>query len=319
MHGMKTIIHLFFKVPSVYNVSNSMRFCLTRNRKKPKYGSRYLTENSDVFSFNAWDDVEWDEIQEKEAQDKVTANSIVKFSQEDINKYEKDADKFWNGFYDIHTNRFFKDRHWLFTEFPELSDDGTNEKKIFEIGCGVGNTIFPILQYSTNKNLKVYGSDFSSKAIELLRTSPEFDEKRCDAFELDATNQVWNVPFEENSVDIIVLIFVLSAINPEKYITVVENIYKYLKPGGLLLFRDYGRYDMAQLRFKPGRSVGDNFYVRGDGTRVYFFNQDEIKELFEGKGFQELENRADRRLQVNRGKLLKMYRVWIQAKYQKPK
>ncbi|XP_057667018.1 tRNA N(3)-methylcytidine methyltransferase Mettl2 isoform X2 [Diorhabda carinulata] len=289
------------------------------DEKRPQFGNRYLTEEKSVFEHNAWDDVEWDEIQEKEAQDKVTANSIVKFSQEDINKYEKDADKFWNGFYDIHTNRFFKDRHWLFTEFPELSDDGTNEKKIFEIGCGVGNTIFPILQYSTNKNLKVYGSDFSSKAIELLRTSPEFDEKRCDAFELDATNQVWNVPFEENSVDIIVLIFVLSAINPEKYITVVENIYKYLKPGGLLLFRDYGRYDMAQLRFKPGRSVGDNFYVRGDGTRVYFFNQDEIKELFEGKGFQELENRADRRLQVNRGKLLKMYRVWIQAKYQKPK
>ncbi|XP_056629591.1 tRNA N(3)-methylcytidine methyltransferase Mettl2 isoform X2 [Diorhabda sublineata] len=289
------------------------------DEKRPQFGNRYLTEEKSVFEHNAWDDVEWDEIQEKEAHNKVTANSIVKFSQEDINKYEKDADKFWNGFYDIHTNRFFKDRHWLFTEFPELSDDGTNEKKIFEIGCGVGNTIFPILQYSTNKNLKVYASDFSSKAIELLRTSPEFDEKRCDAFELDATNQVWNVPFEESSVDIIVLIFVLSAINPEKYTTVVENIYKYLKPGGLLLFRDYGRYDMAQLRFKPGRSLGDNFYVRGDGTRVYFFNRDEIKELFEGKGFQELENRADRRLQVNRGKLLKMYRVWIQAKYQKPK
>lgn len=39
---------------------------------------------------------------------------------------------------------------------------------------------------------------------------------RCKAFVLDVTQETWTTPFEPESLDIIVLIFILSAIHPDK-------------------------------------------------------------------------------------------------------
>lgn len=287
---------------------------------RPAFGRRYLSDPDRVFEHNAWDNVTWGEEQETVALSKVKENSAEFVPEHVKDEFQRQAAEHWNGFYEQHQNRFFKDRHWLFTEFPELKGPppgSGNKFSMLEVGCGAGNTVFPILQVNVNPNLFVYCCDFAESAVKLVQEHSLYDPQRCLAFQCDITS-VSPLPIEDGTLDLVVLIFVLSAIEPDQYPFVIERLCKLLRPGGKMLFRDYGKFDMAQLRFKKGQCLADNFYVRGDGTRVYFFTEDEVDELLSGAGLKQEQLYVDRRLQINRGKQLKMYRVWIQAKYSKP-
>lgn len=96
------------------------------------------------------------------------------------------------------------------------------------------------------------------------------------------------------SVDIVLLVFIFSALCPDQWAATIENIWHALKPGGLVLFRDYARGDLAQVRFRKGRWLAENFYVRGDGTRVYFFDKEELCEIWTGPtGEKDLDSGGD--------------------------
>jgi hypothetical protein len=85
----------------------------------------------------------------------------------------------------------------------------------------------------------------------------------------------------------------------------ITNI-KALKPGGTLFIRDYGRHDLAQLRIKKERLLDPAYpglYIRGDGTRVYFFPKKELEDLvtapprgLEGAMFKIEDSGEDRRM-----------------------
>ncbi|XP_066046059.1 tRNA N(3)-methylcytidine methyltransferase METTL8, mitochondrial isoform X3 [Chamaea fasciata] len=346
--------------------------------------------------------MQWSQEEEENARKKATENSLVKVQSEDQDKYEREASKYWNEFYKTHKNNFFKDRNWLFLEFPEILPEKRRQEfktekislehskiinensfslkngmfeggekywkknygggytavqgyvhnknqikaltenprgkncgeqlgkvesfpgcdatyRILEVGCGAGNSVFPILKVLCNTpGTFLYCCDFASGAVELVKSHSSYNSAWCSAFVHDVCDDALPYPFPDEILDVILLVFVLSTIHPDRMQGVVNRLAKLLKPGGMLLFRDYGRYDTAQLRFKKGHCLSENFYVRGDGTRVYFFTKDEVWNMFNLAGLTEVQNLVDRRLQVNRKKKVKMQRVWIQSKFQKP-
>ena len=90
-----------------------------------------------------------------------------------------------------------------------------------------------------------------------------------------------------------ILIFVFSALHPNQWRHAVRNVKRMLKNGGRVLFRDYGRGDLAQVRFKKERYIEENFYARGDGTRVYFFSKEELQSIFVDGKFPEEDSKPE--------------------------
>ena len=262
-------------------------------------------------------------------------------------------------FYKNNTANFFKNRKWLRQEFPVLASVTQAEAgptTILEVGAGAGNTAFPILAHNENPNLRLHACDFSKRAVDLIRAHELYDERfiQADVWDVAApssSSENGHAPsvslppgLSGSSVDLVLMIFIFSALSPAQWWQAVRNIHAVLKPGGQVLFRDYGRGDLAQVRFKKGRYMDENFYVRGDGTRVYFFDRDQLACIWQGldksddaaetnpsaeeRGcvvsaspssalFDVLDLGVDRRLLVNRQRKLKMYRCWLQGRFRK--
>ncbi|XP_017049907.1 tRNA N(3)-methylcytidine methyltransferase METTL6 [Drosophila ficusphila] len=242
------------------------------------------------------------------------------------NKLETDAQRNWDIFYKRNETRFFKDRHWTTREFQELLDQEASEEKrtLFEVGCGVGNLVFPLLEEQTseegcftNKRFYFYACDFSPRAVDFVRSNPLYDSNQITAFQCDITTQQVHEHISSGSLDVCTLVFVLSAIHPQKFKDVVQNLWKLLKPGGLVLFRDYGLYDMAQLRFKPGNKIAEKLYVRQDGTRSYFFSEEEVSKLFKENGFEIITNAYVHRRTLNLKEGVDVPRIFLQGKFRK--
>ncbi|EOD49284.1 putative actin binding protein [Neofusicoccum parvum UCRNP2] len=254
-----------------------------------QFGSRYLEEGDNIFEFNAWDHVEVDDTYREFAELQYSHQRENPVSDFDKQRFNGDPAKWWNLFYKNNQSNFFKNRKWLFQEFPvleALTRADSPPTLMLETGAGAGNTAFPILKLNENPNFKIHACDFSKTAVDVMRKNEAYDngEKiQCDVWDVAGEGEQSLPPgIQEGTVDVVLMVFIFSALAPSQWTQAVRNIYHVLKPGGYVLFRDYGRGDLAQVRFKKGRYLEENFYVRGDGTRVYFFEKEELERIWGG-------------------------------------
>lgn len=240
-------------------------------------------------------------------------------------KHANDSSTNWDKFYQRNSINFFKDRHWTTSEstdgFPCLLEPC--HRVVVEAGCGVANCAFPLLH--KNRSIFVYAFDFAPTAIRLIKESERYDHTRIRAFVWDfSSTPIHDVEAQQRGTlssdyaDICVLVFVLSAIPPEKHLNALRNLFILLKPGGKLLFRDYATGDLAQTRFSTRSRIDDNYFVRQDRTLSFFFDEQNVRLLATEAGFEELYVKRVSRLLENRKRKLRMDRVFLQAEFVKP-
>ena len=59
---------------------------------------------------------------------------------------------------------------------------------VLEVGCGAGNTVFPLLERLKGATLTVYCCDFSPNAVNLVRGNKDFEPARCESYPVSLTS-----------------------------------------------------------------------------------------------------------------------------------
>lgn len=218
---------------------------------------------------------------------------------------------------------FFKDRHYLERDFPCLRAAAFRPFTLLEFGCGVGNAFIPLLPRLPK--LRVVAFDLSSTAIDLIQAHPACQAPRVNAFVADPTVSAFPPPALASDpvctgtgADAVLMLFMLSAMEPATHRRVFHWAAQLLRPGGRLLFRDYGDNDEAMLRFKKGHKVAPRLYVRGDGTMAYFFTPQELVAHAAAVGLQVQQATFLHRKYTNRAQGKSMSRIFTHAVLVKP-
>jgi SAM-dependent methyltransferase len=281
-------------------------------------------------------DFDWATDLAPTAEAQLAAIPTMTMDAAEAEQYEGGGAAAWELFYKQHSRRgaVYQTRRYLPKAFPELllllpaaatvSNGGDSPflpTVLLEVGCGLGSSLAAILE--CHPTVQCIAIDVSQTALQLLHAKlPVQHAARVRSFRCDVASEPAVLQAGigigggggSSLVDLALLVFTLSAIPPKQHVAVLRNLRAVMRPGsGLLLFRDYGKYDVTQLRSK--RRLGERLFARQDGTLAFFFTPEYLEELLrQCGGWEVVACKYACVRNVNRGTGQVMHRVFLHAK-----
>eukprot|EP00754_Rhynchopus_humris_P006455 Rhum_TRINITY_DN13109_c0_g1::Rhum_TRINITY_DN13109_c0_g1_i1::g.57067::m.57067 len=170
-------------------------------------------------------------------------------------------------------------------------------------------------------------------------------EGGCDGDDDDEGDDK-GLPAPPGSVDYALMLFVLSALDPAGGAMQrgVRRVARQLRPGGVVLLRDYAVYDQAHVRFldrqrgaeaskcEAGGVAGPPYprvdharcldarrrFRRGDGTLSFFYTTEDVRALARGAGLEVVRSEYHCAEQVNRRTGAAVRKVFVNAVLRRP-
>ena len=161
----------------------------------------------------------------------------------------------------------------------------------------------------------------TAEAIAAARGRAGWDEVRPPPCTAPTSSSERHLPRASSSTtlfDAALLLFVASALEPTGQAAIFREAALSLRPGGELLFRDYGCYDEAELRFGAGHRLGPHLFVRSDGTMAAYFSTTQLAVYAARAGLLAVDLRYLFRVYSNRGEGSSLRRVFVHGVFRRP-
>lgn len=117
-----------------------------------------------------------------------------------------------------------------------LRNEEFSDPKLLDVGCGVGE----FDNILTRSNYNITGVDISNKSLDVARKlNPNVVYIEYDGLKL---------PFNDCEFDIAISICVMHHVNPDEWQNFIDEIYRVLKPGGIILIVEHNPHNPLTVK-----------------------------------------------------------------------